>query len=127
MTLIRTAAPVSHGRRATLPHDLPASPRRRPRRAQRDAERGAVSEADWHRPVLRRSLGASHIVMLALLVVWGIGPLLLLVKFAVTPTQGWDGLIGLTVYRGAIRMVREAAARGHELLFALLDRLEAIA
>lgn len=87
MTLIRTAAPVSHGRRATLPHDLPASPRRRPRRAQRDAERGAVSEADWHRPVLRRSLGASHIVMLALLVVWGIGPLLLLVKFAVTPTQ----------------------------------------
>lgn len=87
MTLIRTAAPVSHGRRATLPHDPPASPRRRPRRAQRDAERGAVSEADWHRPVLRRSLGASHIVMLALLVVWGIGPLLLLVKFAVTPTQ----------------------------------------
>jgi len=87
MTLIRTAAPVSHGRRATPPDDPPASPRRRPRRAQRDAERGAVSEADWHRPVLRRSLGASHIAMLALLVVWGIGPLLLLVKFAVTPTQ----------------------------------------
>lgn len=87
MTLIRIAAPVSHGRRATLPDDPPASPRRRPRRAQRDAERGSVSEADWHRPVLRRSLGASHIVMLALLVVWGIGPLLLLVKFAVTPTQ----------------------------------------
>jgi len=46
-----------------------------------------VSEADWRRPVLRRGLGASHIAMLALLVVWGIGPLLLLVKFAVTPTQ----------------------------------------
>lgn len=57
------------------------------RRAEKDAERGAVSEADWRRPVLRRSLGASHIVMLALLVVWGIGPLLLLAKFAVTPTQ----------------------------------------
>lgn len=60
---------------------------RTPRRAEKNAERGAVSEADWRRPVLRRSLGASHIVMLALLVVWGIGPLLLLVKFAVTPTQ----------------------------------------
>jgi len=60
---------------------------RTPRRAEKNAERGAVSEADWRRPVLRRSLGASHIVMLALLVVWGIGPLLLLAKFAVTPTQ----------------------------------------
>lgn len=60
---------------------------RSPRKAEKNAERGAVSEADWRRPVLRRGLGASHIAMLALLVVWGIGPLLLLVKFAVTPTQ----------------------------------------
>ena len=61
--------------------------KRSPRKAEKNAERGAVSEADWRRPVLRRGLGASHIAMLALLVVWGIGPLLLLVKFAVTPTQ----------------------------------------
>ena len=69
MTLTRTAA-ITRARRVT-PED----------------ERGAVSEADWRRPAVRRTLGASHAVLLVLLVIWGIGPLLLLGKFAVTPTQ----------------------------------------
>lgn len=57
------------------------------RRATPDDERGAVSEADWRRPGVRRTLRVSHAALLVLLVVWGIGPLVLLAKFAVTPTQ----------------------------------------
>lgn len=52
-----------------------------------DEERGAVSEADWRRPRVRWTLSTGHALLLALLVVWGVGPLVLLVKFAVTPTQ----------------------------------------
>jgi multiple sugar transport system permease protein len=36
---------------------------------------------------VRFSLRGVHLVLLALLVVWGIGPMVLLAKFAVTPTQ----------------------------------------
>ena len=46
-----------------------------------------VSAADWRRPLVRRGLTAAHLVLLVVLVVWGIGPLVLLTKFAVTPTQ----------------------------------------
>lgn len=52
-----------------------------------DDERGAVSEADWRRPRVRWTLGTGHALLLLLLLVWGIGPLVLLVKFALTPTQ----------------------------------------
>jgi multiple sugar transport system permease protein len=65
-------------------------PARRARRARRttDAnERGALSPADWRRPLVRRSLRTVHLVLLALLVVAGLGPMVLLAKFAVTPTQ----------------------------------------
>ncbi|WHP17159.1 carbohydrate ABC transporter permease [Cellulomonas sp. ES6] len=58
------------------------------RRHPRDEEdRGALSPADWRRPAVRRSMRLSHGVLLALLVLCGLGPLVLLAKFAVTPTQ----------------------------------------
>jgi len=58
----------------------------RRRRPASDEERGAVSEADWRRPSVRWSLGTSHVLLLVLLVVAGLGPMLLLAKFAITPT-----------------------------------------
>lgn len=57
------------------------------RPAPDDEERGAVSEADWRRPGVRWTLRGGHGLLLLLLVVWGVGPLVLLVKFALTPTQ----------------------------------------
>lgn len=72
MTLTRPAARIL-GR--------PAKP------ARDDEERGAVSEADWRRPGVRWTLRGGHGLLLLLLVVWGVGPLVLLVKFALTPTQ----------------------------------------
>jgi multiple sugar transport system permease protein len=59
---------------------------RRGRPVAEDEERGAVSESDWRRPSVRWSLGTSHVVLLILLVVAGLGPMLLLAKFAITPT-----------------------------------------
>ncbi len=68
---------------------LPGSrPRRRARRAADDAsERGALSSADWRRPGVRRTMRTVHVVLLILLAVAGVGPMLLLAKFAITPTQ----------------------------------------
>ncbi|WP_425955468.1 carbohydrate ABC transporter permease [Xylanimonas sp. McL0601] len=51
------------------------------------ADRTAVSTSDWRRPGVRGGLGGVQLLLLALLVVVGLGPLLLLAKFAVTPTQ----------------------------------------
>lgn len=71
----------------------PGRPRRGPRLGRRsgprpdEADRGALSPADWRRPLVRRSMRLSHGVLLALLVLCGLGPLVLLAKFAVTPTQ----------------------------------------
>ncbi|MCG7286363.1 carbohydrate ABC transporter permease [Cellulomonas sp. ACRRI] len=59
---------------------------RRTRRPD-EADRGALSPADWRRPLVRRSMRLSHGVLLALLVLCGLGPLVLLAKFAITPTQ----------------------------------------
>ncbi|QZN84828.1 carbohydrate ABC transporter permease [Cellulomonas sp. C5510] len=64
----------------------PGVPGRR-RRPRDEEDRGALSPADWRRPVVRRSMRLSHGVLLALLVLCGLGPLVLLAKFAVTPTQ----------------------------------------
>jgi len=64
-----------------------ARPARRRRRAAEEEERGALSTSDWRRPLVRRSMRLSHGVLLALLVLCGLGPLVLLAKFAVTPTQ----------------------------------------
>ena len=64
-----------------------ARPDRSRRRRDTEPARGVTSEADWRRPGLRRSLSTTHAVMLVLLVLWGVGPMVLLVKFAITPTQ----------------------------------------
>jgi multiple sugar transport system permease protein len=50
-------------------------------------ERGVLSQADWHRPLVRRSMRTVHVVLLALLAFAGLGPMVLLAKFAITPTQ----------------------------------------
>lgn len=50
-------------------------------------DRTALSVADWRRPRVRRTWNTLHVVLLVLLVVWCVGPLLLLGKFALTPTQ----------------------------------------
>ena len=68
----------------------PAEPTRRTwrrRKADQGVDRGALSEADWRRPAVRWGMGGTHVVLLVLLVVAGLGPMLLLAKFAITPTQ----------------------------------------
>jgi multiple sugar transport system permease protein len=71
--------------------DAPAVPHARRRRGTASTtdstERGVVSQADWHRPLVRRSMTTAHVVLLVLLVFAGLGPMVLLAKFAVTPTQ----------------------------------------
>jgi len=69
----------------------PAAPVARPARARRAADdtptRSAISEIEWRRARVRRPWRVMHAVMLVVLVVASIGPLLLLLKFAVTPSQ----------------------------------------
>lgn len=50
-------------------------------------DRGAVSPSDWLRPGVRYGLGTTQLVLLVLLVVAGLGPMLMLAKFAITPTS----------------------------------------
>lgn len=65
-----------------------AMARRRTKAAAADqASRSAISEVEWRRPRVRRPWQAMHVVLLVVLVVASIGPLALLLKFAVTPTQ----------------------------------------
>lgn len=67
----------------------PVSTRRRRPGARPDdgADRTVVSELDWRRPAVRRTWRTMHVMLLVLLLVWCLGPLLMLAKFAVTPTQ----------------------------------------
>ncbi|MBD8080234.1 carbohydrate ABC transporter permease [Cellulosimicrobium arenosum] len=69
----RRAAQSGRGRRTSRPSD--------------GEDRGALSRADWRRPSIRWGMGGTHAVLLVLLVFVGLGPMLLLAKFAVTPTQ----------------------------------------
>ncbi|MCK9792430.1 carbohydrate ABC transporter permease [Isoptericola sp. 4D.3] len=66
---------------------LPTAGARRRRPAADDGDRGALSAPDWRRPAVRWGMGGTHVLLLVLLVVVGLGPMLLLAKFAVTPTQ----------------------------------------
>ncbi|MBT0994559.1 carbohydrate ABC transporter permease [Cellulomonas sp. DKR-3] len=66
---------------------LARSLRRRRSAAPDEKERGALSTADWRRPQVRWTWRGMHLLLLVLLVVWCLGPLLLLAKFAFTPTQ----------------------------------------
>ena len=68
-----TAAPVIRRRRTSRAYDL--------------SSRTVISEVEWRRPAVRRPWRTMHVVLLVLLVVAAIGPLALLLKFAVTPTQ----------------------------------------
>jgi len=61
--------------------------RRRRRRREADTDRGALSTADWRRPAVKHTWRTLHLVLLVVLLVWCLGPLLLLGKFAFTPTQ----------------------------------------
>ena len=88
------AARARHRRRAgTRRSRAPSWPARRggadPQAPSPTTARTAarVSVADWRRPSVKWSLGTTHWLLLVLLVVWCLGPLLLLAKFAVTPTQ----------------------------------------
>ena len=50
-------------------------------------DRGIISIADWRSPSIRRTTAVVHGVLLALLVIVGLGPMLWLAKSAITPTQ----------------------------------------
>lgn len=50
-------------------------------------DRGALSHADWRRPAVAVPVRTLHVLLLVALVVAGLGPMVLLAKFAVTPTQ----------------------------------------
>lgn len=52
-----------------------------------DTDRGIVSVSDWRKPGVRRPLRLSHLALLGVLIVSGLGPLLWLAKAAITPTQ----------------------------------------
>jgi len=68
---------------------LSASLRRvRPRRASAfDSARGYLSDQDWRRPSVSLTVRALHLILFVLLVIVGVGPMLLLAKYAITPTQ----------------------------------------
>ncbi|KQY25553.1 ABC transporter permease [Cellulomonas sp. Root485] len=70
-----------------LPDVLENPPARSRRSSAPTADRTALSVSDWRRPRVRRTWNTMHVVLLVVLVVWCVGPLLLLGKFAITPTQ----------------------------------------
>ncbi|WP_369817898.1 carbohydrate ABC transporter permease [Cellulomonas sp. Root485] len=72
---------------AVLPDVLENPPARSRRSSAPTADRTALSVSDWRRPRVRRTWNTMHVVLLVVLVVWCVGPLLLLGKFAITPTQ----------------------------------------
>ncbi|WP_328326074.1 carbohydrate ABC transporter permease [Kribbella sp. NBC_00382] len=49
--------------------------------------RGILSSSDWRRPGVRRTARSVHVLLLAVLITVGLGPMLWLAKAAVTPTQ----------------------------------------
>lgn len=71
---------------AAPPAVSPAPPPARRRREEEDA-RGIVSPLEWGRPRTRALLRTAHVVLLVLLVVICLGPLLWLVKAAISTTQ----------------------------------------
>jgi multiple sugar transport system permease protein len=57
------------------------------RRSAESSDRGVLSSADWRRTRVRWTWRGMHVVLLVLLVIWCVGPLALMLKFAFTPTQ----------------------------------------
>lgn len=72
---------------AVVTTPAPRRPAGRRRAPASEPERGIVSDADRRRRSVRWPLRASHVALLVALVVVGLGPILWLVKAAVTPTQ----------------------------------------
>jgi multiple sugar transport system permease protein len=80
----------------------PAVSRRQRRPSTQQGDRGIASHADWRRPGVWLGMSTVHFILLVLLILWGVGPLLWLLKSAITPTQdtlqnpiavfphGWD-------------------------------------
>jgi multiple sugar transport system permease protein len=68
-----------------VPPTEPSPPRRQRTRAEPAG--GIVSSSDWRRPSVRHVLRTVHFVVLAALIVIGLGPILWLAKAAITPTQ----------------------------------------
>jgi multiple sugar transport system permease protein len=64
-----------------------ARPVRKRRASSLGGGRGYVSEQDWRSPRTSVTMKTLHAILFALLVVAGIGPMLLLAKYAITPTQ----------------------------------------
>lgn len=92
MTTTQSTPPPATARPGTVEAGGPAvlvaaQLRRRRRRRDDGAERGALSTADWRRPAVKHTWRTLHLVLLLVLLVWCLGPLLLLGKFAFTPTQ----------------------------------------
>jgi multiple sugar transport system permease protein len=65
----------------------PTDPRPTRRRASVEPAGGIVSSSDWRRPSVRYTLRIVHFIVLAALIVIGLGPILWLAKAAITPTQ----------------------------------------
>ncbi|MGI5236632.1 carbohydrate ABC transporter permease [Dactylosporangium sp. CA-139066] len=64
-----------------------AEPVRKRKASQFDGGRGYVSAKDWRNPRVSATMKVLHTILLVVLFVVGIGPMLLLAKFAITPTQ----------------------------------------
>jgi multiple sugar transport system permease protein len=65
----------------------PNEPATTRRRASVEPAGGIVSSSDWRRPSVRYTLRIVHFIVLAALIVIGLGPILWLAKAAITPTQ----------------------------------------
>jgi multiple sugar transport system permease protein len=84
--LVTSTMPMTRPTVLVEPAAQSVRPRRRPADPERTS-RSAVSDVEWRRPRVHRPWRAMHVVLLVVLVVASVGPLVLLVKFAVTPTQ----------------------------------------
>jgi multiple sugar transport system permease protein len=77
--------PQLEERSPTIAAEPATDPHRR--RSESIVERGVVSDLDRRRPLMRATLGATHVLLLVFLVIVGLGPLLWLFKAATTPTR----------------------------------------
>jgi multiple sugar transport system permease protein len=61
--------------------------RERPKRVTEVPAGGLVLASDWRRPSVKWGLGTTQALLLVVLVIIGLGPILWLIKAAITPTQ----------------------------------------
>lgn len=86
-----TDTPTSGSTEPVGPEAGPLEPSGRMCRRARDVESGTersyISVQDWHRGSVSAAVRGLHVILLVLLVIVGVGPLVLLAKYAITPTQ----------------------------------------